>query len=189
MSSRNSEAHLLNISVLSKKCWELRATTDFQESRTKMEHLISTASWVMQRHNWSIQRVSSTTEELTRILNQFEARLRSPGITLERTVTLSTNWVDLTEEIAELEDQLQSDGATQSMLQLKTSFLKECGWLIRDLMSFSIVRSSNTPIRSIENQENIPAPGLDFLAEVALRDGSVSPTLVDEEERGKNPLS
>ena len=37
-------------------------------------------------------------------------------------------------------------------------FLKECGWLIRDLMSFSIVQSSNTPIRSIENQENIPAP-------------------------------
>jgi hypothetical protein len=104
-------------------------------------------------------------------------------------VTLSTSWEDLTEEMRELEDQLQSDGATHSMLQLKTIFMKECVWLIRDLMCFSIERSPNTPIRSIENQENIPAPGLDLLADIALRSGSVSPTLVDEEERGKNPLS
>jgi len=168
-SSVNSATHLDRISLLSKKCWELRATTDFHVNRTQMEQLISTASWAMMRLNWSTQRVSLTTEELTRILNQFVARLRSPGITLERMVTLSTNWADQTREIEELEDQLQSDGATQSMLQLKTTFLKECAWLIRDLMSFSIRQSSNTPIRSIENQENIPAPGLDFLAEVALR--------------------
>ena len=104
-------------------------------------------------------------------------------------VTSSSTWEDLKGDLKELEEQLRSDGVTQSMLQLKTSFLNECVWLIQDLLCFSARQSVNTPMRSIENQENISAPNLEFLAEVALRDGSLSPTLVDGEDPGKNPLS